>query len=349
MTPFTMYDVAICGAGAVGSYLATLFSRKYKTVLIEENSNIGFPISCSGLYSKRILDFIDLDKNLIENEIRGARIHAGGKTFTFSRGRTEAYVVRRDRLDASLAVQAKKNGCDVLASTRLVDFSVNGSVSVKLSVNGSIKGIESKLLAGCDGPLSFVRKKSMLKDPSEILQGVFCYADESDESDFVDLWFGGIAPGFFAWRIPRGETVEYGLATRKNASVLFKKFLLQHNAKAKKMYGGLIPIGPPKRIISKSVFLCGDSAAMTKPFTGGGVIYGFTSARLAYENIVPGEQKTLEAYQKKWESNLRKEINIGMFLKTGFSFPAFIHKAFLGILEKRQKKLDMDMPSSIFS
>ncbi|MBI5355136.1 MAG: NAD(P)/FAD-dependent oxidoreductase [Candidatus Aenigmarchaeota archaeon] len=344
-----MYDVAVCGSGAVGAYLASLFSRKYSTVLIEENAKIGLPIACSGLYSKRLLEFVDMDKDLIENEIRGARIHAGGKTFTFSRGRIEAYVVRRDRLDLALAAQAEKNGCDVLTSTRLVDFSVNGSVNMALSSGGSAKGIESKLLAGCDGPLSTIRKKSMLKGPKEILQGVFCYADECDFSDSVDLWFGDVAPGFFAWRIPRGETVEYGLATRKNANALFKKFLSQQKASVKKMYGGLIPVGPPRRIISNGVFLCGDSAAMTKPFTGGGIIYGFTSAKLAYENIVPGEQITLEAYQQKWESTLMKEINIGLLLKAGYSFPSFVHRILLGILEKRQKKLDMDMPSSIFS
>lgn len=349
MTAFSMYDVAICGSGAVGAYLASLFSRKYKTALIEENTEVGFPIACSGLYSKRLLDFMDLKKELIENEIRGARIHAGGKTFTFSRGRTEAYVVRRDRLDASLAGQAAKNGCDILTSTRLVDFSVNGSVKMKLSEGGVFKDAEAKLLAGCDGPLSAIRKKSMLKEPKEILQGIFCYADECDFSDSVDLWFGDVAPGFFAWRIPRGDMVEYGLATRKDANARFKKFFATQNVRVKKMYGGLIPIGPPKRIISQNVFLCGDSAAMTKPFTGGGIIYGFTSAKLAYENIIPGNQNTLENYQKKWESTLRKEINIGMLLKTGYSFPSFIHRMLLGILEKRQKKLDMDMPSSIFS
>ncbi len=343
-----MYDIAVCGAGAVGSYLARTFSEKWKTLLIEDNSQIGFPIACSGLYSKRLLEFMDLKKELIENEIKGANIHAGGKTYFFSRGKTEAYVVKRDFLDSHLASEAEKRGCTVVTSTRLTDYSIGNKIKLKLLSRGKEKTEEARVLAGCDGPLSLVRRKAGLEEPREMLQGIFCYAQEEDYSQLVDLWFGPV-PGFFAWRIPRGKTVEYGIATRENAKQVFEKFIKERNVKIKNMYGGLIPIGPPKRIISDSVFLCGDSAAMTKPFTGGGIIYGFASAKIAYDTIIPGEQSSLEKYQREWERTLRKEIQIGLMLKRGYSLPASLHRLILGALERKQKTLDMDMPSSIFN
>lgn len=343
-----MYDLVVCGAGAVGSYLASLFAKKHRVALIEENSLIGKPLACSGLYSKRLLEFIDPPKELIENEITGANIHAGGRTFVFSRGRTEAYVIRRDGLDAFLVGEAEKNGSDVLTSHRLTGYAVNGNISIELHSEGKTKEIEAKTLAGCDGPRSIVRKTAGLKDPKETLQGIFCYADEEDDSSFVDLWFG-LVPGFFAWRIPRGHTVEYGIAAKDNARALFQKFIREREVKIKGMYGGLIPIGPPKRIVSQGVFLCGDSAAMTKPFTGGGIIYGFTSANVAFDTIEPGDQRSLEQYQKEWKRKLRKEIKMGLLMKSAYSFPPFIQRLALSLLERRQGKLDMDMPSSVFS
>jgi digeranylgeranylglycerophospholipid reductase len=342
-----MFDLAVVGAGPVGSYLSWKFSEKgYKVLLLEEHKEIGKPLACSGIISKRLWNFIPFKKELVENVIRGARIHLEGKEYLL-KGKINAYMINRIKLDNFLASEAESSGVELKKGYLFQDFmETPDHITIY-----SKKIFKTKLLAGCDGPLSTVRKSAGLEKPKEFLQGIFTYVNKEDWSNFVDIYFSKvIAPKFFAWRVPRGKEIEYGLATdiRYNTKKYFLKFLKKFSVKSNKIYSGLIPINPPNVIHKGRVFLCGDAAAQVKPYTGGGVLYGLTCAKIASQIIDPNHPRTINLYERMWRKKLSKEIKVGMWIKRAYSFSSFSQKILLRFIEKKSQFIDMDKPSTIF-
>ncbi|MCD6477699.1 MAG: NAD(P)/FAD-dependent oxidoreductase [Candidatus Aenigmarchaeota archaeon] len=338
-----MYDLIVCGAGPIGSYLGLRFSKRgYKTLVLEEHSEIGKPLACSGLMSKRLWDFIPYNKKLIEKEIEGARIHLDKNVYTFRSN--QAIVVNRVSLDRYMYKLAVERGAEYSLLSRLINFFEEGDkVSIYYKNKGKIINVHSRLLAGTDGPLSKVRKILNLREPN-YLQGVFTYVEEEGDS-FVDIYLKD-SPGFFVWKIPRSMgLMEYGIASNRRAIFYFRKFMRKKGIKPRKIYSGLIPYGLLPSITSRRVFLCGDAASQVKPYSGGGVIYGLTSAKIASDVICP-KNPNMKEYESRWRNEIGKEIKTGMWIKRFYRLPSPLLKIMLNILSKK-KGLDMDKPSTI--
>ncbi|MFH1657005.1 MAG: hypothetical protein ABH919_00915, partial [bacterium] len=106
---------------------------------------------------------------------------------------------------------------------------------------------------------------------------------QEDYSQQVNTW--PIASGF-CWKVPRGKNIEYG-AMGKIESVKeeFNRFFFQENISSRgKIEAALIPQGfvLPN---SENITLCGDAAGLTKPWSGGGVIWGLTAAEILLKNF----------------------------------------------------------------
>ncbi|MCD6368050.1 MAG: geranylgeranyl reductase family protein [Candidatus Aenigmarchaeota archaeon] len=339
-----MFDFTICGAGPIGSFLAWKLSlRGYKVLLIEEHPKPGLPLACSGLISKRIFTFVPYNKSLIERQIHGARIHVKNKTFTFKS--SQPLVFNRTKLDQYIFDIARNSGVEMMLSTKLFSFFERDDlVTLYIKRNGKLMTLQTKILIGCDGPLSTVRSQLNIPQP-KFLHGIFTYSSGSLD-DFVDLYLKE-SPDFFAWRIPRYSLVEYGIASSHHTKTFFQKFLKKHKIKPTKIYSGLIPFGLLPRISSHRVLLCGDAASMTKPHTGGGVIYGLTCADIASRVIDP-DDPNLSFVESLIKKKLKKEILTGLFIKNSYRLPTPFLSLALSILSKR-RDLDMDKPSTIFN
>lgn len=337
-----MYDFTVCGAGPVGSFLAwKLSERGHSVLMLEEHRKIGEPLACSGLVSKNLWDYVPFQKSLVEREIKGARLHLGTKTHVFRS--TQAVVINRTKLDRFLAGRAEKAGTKLVRGARLFNF-FEGKEHVSLYVKSStFENIKTSVLAGCDGPLSVVRENMGLASP-EFLHGIFCYTDEEPDS-YVDLYYKK-APGFFGWRIPRKNGVEYGVASETDAKNYFEKFSKKLKFSYKKVYSGLIPFGLLSRVTTKRVFLCGDAASQTKPHTGGGVVYGLTAADIASSLIKPKEPD-MKAYERGWRKRLAREIRLGLWIKRAYALPSPLLNPVLNSLS-RKSGLEMDRPSSVW-
>jgi len=204
-------------------------------------------------------------------------------------------------------------------------------------------------VAGCDGPKSRVRRELGLPEPDELLHGVLGFDETPDHQDFVDVHL--TVPKFFAWRIPRGEAgVEYGLAVPPgdDARERFEEFVDGYDADVTRRCSGLIPIGPPKRVTGSRSFLIGDAAAQTKPFTGGGILYGMTAADHAAREIDPDDPSTLGDYERAWRDDLRGDIRLGHAVRAGYSVPKAVQKAGMKAFEG-EIGVHMDRPSTLFS
>ncbi|MBD3262776.1 FAD-dependent oxidoreductase [Candidatus Woesearchaeota archaeon] len=249
--------VAIIGGGITGSYIAWQLRKKgHKVTLFEQKTRQGKQ-ACSGLISERIWAFIPENKSLIQNKINSSIIHIKEK-------------------DVKLSFKPQMLAFDRPALDRYV---------LGLALDANVRFVIEKIeelpdsfdrIIGCDGALSITRKILGLKSP-KFRMGILCKIDEKDKSNSVETW---PLKGGFAWRIPRKEYVEYGvLASVEKAKEEFLHFCIKQNIKPKRQHAALIPQG---LVLSDNpkIALCGDAAGLTKPWTGGGVIWALTAAEI---------------------------------------------------------------------
>lgn len=364
------YDLIVVGGSAVGLYLAKEFSQKGNSVLVlERKKEIGGKV-CSGLVSKHIFSFFKKENlgDLIENNFDKARIWIENKYFDFS---GEALLFNRQKLDEFLFKEAQKAGAEVQFQKEVIKIEENKDfVLVKTKDGTEFKG---KVLAGCDGVLSRVAKEVGLPQQKKLLLGIVTklttnnlkLKTKNSKLNFPELFFTKDFPGFFGWKIPRENVIEYGTALepkkrpkerleewlKKNFQFSRPPYFTRRNGRAIfnfQFQAALIPSYPLKKTTTKRIFLCGDAAGQIKPYTGGGLIYGFTAAKIASKVINP-QNPHLEIYEKEWRKKLIPEIKMGNFLKKCYSLPGFLKITGVSFLNKlqRKKKLDQDNPLTI--
>jgi geranylgeranyl reductase family protein len=344
------YDVVVVGAGPVGSTAARHAALNgAKALLLEEHASIGSPVGCTGLLSTRALAECELkpSNEFVFNSVRGAFVHSpDGQCLPIDGKQTKAYVVSRKNFDRTLAVMAVEEGVELALRTRAIGFERNNTetgkeisqVKLKVLRNGKPETIFTSVVIGADGVKSRIASYAGLEKPARILPGIQIEAPyASDDSDFVELFPGSFAPGFFAWTVPVNEKVsriglalEPGLAWKngqeKNSPLFYLEKFLSSNSHVKSKYSGSmldfivggIPIGPPKKTVSDGIMLAGDAAGQAKPTSGGGIytgafaakIAGKVSAKAAFEGDTSA--KRLSEYDQLWRKGLGKELEIGM-------------------------------------
>jgi len=257
--------VAIVGAGIIGLYLAWKLAEKGEEVIVfEKKEKIGKE-ACSGLFSERILDFIPQSQKLIQNKIEYCLIHfpKGTLKIQFSK---PFFAMSHSELDNLVADLAEKAGVKIILNH---------------SVNSLPEGFDR--IIGCDGAMSRVRKNLGLKEPQFRL-GIQGFVKEKNSSDrrHVETW--PTISGFL-WKIPRGLETEYGIIEKpQKARIIFEEFLQRKNISLERINSALVPQG---LILSSdpSITLCGDAAGLTKPWSGGGVIWGLLASNLLLKNF----------------------------------------------------------------
>lgn len=351
-----MHDFVVVGAGPPGSRFARQASAEGADVLLLERGEPGPPLACSGHLSRDIWKFTPegARDRLLQNEIYGARFHLGGPGSRAYRFYTEdpiSNVIDRVELDRMLAQAAVDDGATLRTQTAATDFEVEDDhVAVTIATEAGPDTVRGRMVVGADGPASRVRRSVGLPEPSETLHGVLGFSDEEDYGDFVDVHL--TVERFFAWRIPRGDAgVEYGLAVppgAADASERLDDLAAGYGVDLVKRCSGLIPIGPPSSVTTDRVFLVGDAAAQTKPFTGGGILYGMRSADNAVATVDPTDPDTLDEYERAWRDELGREIRLGSLIRRCYSLPTPIQR--LGMrLTSGEIGVHMDEPTSFFT
>ena len=295
--------IAIIGAGINGLYLSWKFSEMGHKVKVFEKRNIIGKEACSGLFSERIFDFIPQSKKLIQNQINFALIHFPKKTVRvyFSR---KFFIINHAELDRLVAGLAQ-----------------NAGVQIKLNETGW-NPVSFDRVIGCDGANSGVRKSLYLLEP-EYRLGILGFVPEKDNSDFVETW--PVENGFI-WKIPKGNEIEYGvIANLNHARKFLDNFCRQNNLLLQNVKSALIPQGfiIPK---DRKITLCGDAAGLTKPWSGGGVIWGLRASDILLKNF-----PDLLKYQRDAKKHFYFKITISKFLTKvvyflGFNFPWLLPK-----------------------
>ncbi|MDI6806316.1 MAG: NAD(P)/FAD-dependent oxidoreductase [Candidatus Aenigmarchaeota archaeon] len=323
-----MHDVVIVGGGPSGCEVARLVSEEgYDALVIEEHSKIGIPTQCAGLVSFRIGG---IPEKLILNRIKVAKFCCRNEYFEV-KSRIPMFVIDRKGYDVFVAERAISAGAKLKMGIRFLNFK-NGKVVTNRG------NYQTKILIGADGPNSSVAKVAGIKLPKNLLKAVQAHMKSNFEPNVVELWFGSdTAPGNFAWVVPENEEeARVGLMMDDNPSPYFEKILKKRfgNSKTRNRIGGVIRYGLIEKSVANNILLVGDAAAMVKPFSLGGLVYGQIGSEFAGRACIKAlEQEDfskkffLKNYDFLWKEKLKFPIMKGLLLKKNFSIfqdtPAF--------------------------
>jgi digeranylgeranylglycerophospholipid reductase len=320
-------DIVVIGGGPCGSYAAyTAAKLGAKVTVCEEHETTGAPNHCAGHLNISSLKQmgIQVPQIAIENEIRGAIFHSPScRKFILKRRTPVTYVVDRILFDRYLARLALKAGVNYSFKSRVKSLSYDSKFVKGVTIEREQKRILAKVVVDAEGCSSALLKKTGLKglERSMVVRGIQAEVEGAEDLDqeMVEVYFGEkIAPGFFAWIIPRKDgSSKVGLATRLGDSRDYLKwFIEKHPVASKKLKKSKIirtslhPIplsGPLPKTYANGFLAVGDAASQVKPTTGGGVIFGLTCARaageVAYEAVKRHDYSNnfLSRYQSQWK------------------------------------------------
>ena len=287
------FDSIVVGAGPIGGYLSKkLNDNGHSVLLLEEHDEIGRPFQCAGLVNPAAMETIGLESSILTS-IWGANIHSpNGKRVSIGDPKVpRTFSVCRKIFDEAVVMQSIATGTEIMLSTKPVSASIeNEYVEVNIDGPNGSETVRCKLLCGADGAHSWVRRKFRMGNPTETMIGFQIeVTGYSGDDGMLDMYTGeSIAPGFFSWAIPTGETTRLGTWTKASlmggtSSEEFMSRLIEDKNLNSRFadcsevarFCGPVPSGIVRRPMRERVALFGDAAGICKPTTGGGIGPGF--------------------------------------------------------------------------
>jgi geranylgeranyl reductase family protein len=279
-------DIAIIGAGPVGSYTAYLLSKKgFHVNLFDRkiSSRVGHPIQCTGLLTSEIKKFLPLSKEFLINTFSHIQIFSPQYQITLNKNE---YLVDRNKFDQFILNLAIKRGTTFFPQHKLIKINRNtkGKHNLVFQYKDKLKMFSPDIIIGTDGPLSLIcqhlnpnKKKTFYYGLQAVTKGKF------DPSTYQVFFSNKNFPKLFAWCVPKSKNQALiGLAASENPSIHLNALLKRLNIKQKQIIekqAGIIPLFDSRlRTQHKNIFLLGDAASQVKATTLGGIIPGFKAA-----------------------------------------------------------------------
>jgi digeranylgeranylglycerophospholipid reductase len=226
------------------------------------------------------------------------------------------YTTDRDRFDQYLASKAVKAGAELRTGLECTKVKRN-------TVSTPEMDIEAKVIIGADGPLSLVGKSLGYGRSTYLCPGVSVRV-KGEFEPIPEMYFGTVAPGGYAWILPKKEGANVGLGVAKRFSQMpvgeyFDQFLeFKGIQTTEKPMGKLIPMsGPIKRTVIGDSLLVGDAAGQVMAVNGGGIpismICGRIAGQAAADTVLKGVPLT--AYEDKWKREINKPLRSAVHTK----------------------------------
>ena len=339
--------ITIVGAGPCGSYLAYLLAKQGKDVtVLEEHSNAGLPVQCTGIVTHSIEKFFKLKNEVIAKRLNKVIVVSKNRRIEVS---VDEIVMWRDKFDQFVAQMAQDAGAKILYNHKFLGFNGKNSIRAKDRKNDKIKDIESDFIVGADGPYSAVAKAAGIESDSKNYIGMQAKVRLSMDTSSFETYFGSDFPNFFGWCVPESQdTARLGIGCFENAREHFYRFL-QDRTKKKDVLcweSGLIPLYNPKKTIQKgNVYLIGDAASQVKATTGGGIIPSLKAAQTLCDCIANGKNYSREL-RKKSGRELLLHLRIRRILNkfSDIDYDKLIDLMDQNKVRKILKKYDRDTP-----
>lgn len=330
-----IYDVAVVGAGPAGSMAAYTAAREGCSVLlIEEHTQVGKPLHCTGKLTVHAFQDFDLPRETILNSVRAAVLHSPSNLqLHIRRKQVDSHIIDRALLDQRLAERAVSAGAELTLKTRVhnAQRSTDGLLNLRCKTNHEAQEFRSRLVIDAEGARPMLLKELGLTPRKSPLLGLQYQMSNIDlyAPDCVELYFGReLAPGFFAWIVPTGPAqARVGLCAQARPTTpplheLLRRFVEHHPVASRKLkegkieqvFGGRNPAGLIGRSFAHGVMVAGDSAGHVKPTSGGGVYFALKAGELAgktaAESLTTGslDEGSLRRYEVAWRRLLGGEL-----------------------------------------
>ena len=285
-------DVLVIGAGPAGLSAGRAAAKNgLKTIIVEEDKEIGVPVQCAEAIGEYLFPFMPLDipQNQLIWKTKGMYLWADGLAISKKGVMWAGYSVNRKNWDNWLALEARNEGAQLLLNTCLKNIEYNTNFEVEKAIvfkDNKEFAIKPKYIVAADGVNSTVINCLGVKEQYS-LGHVKSFEMENlnlKYPRYEQMFFGNFAPGAYAYIFPISKTsANVGIGTLKDKDIidnLFDNFinipfvqkqLSSGNTVVEK--SGDAPIrNLSKKIVYGNIFLVGDSANQNiKPFIEGSI------------------------------------------------------------------------------
>jgi digeranylgeranylglycerophospholipid reductase len=324
-----VYDVTVIGAGPAGSYVAgSLAAAGHRVLVVEKRDKVG-KASCAGIVGQECIQAFNIPENIILRRLNSATLFSpSGKPLHITRPEPQAAVLDRAAFDTLLAERAQAAGADYRFQCRAVNvITERDKTTTTVIYKDKEETIASQALVLAAGFAPGLLGRLGLGAFRDFTIGAQAEVTAPGLSE-VEIYFGAVAPGFFAWLAPTSPPLaRAGLLARQRPGRYLQKWLAElavagkiASTEVRISYGG-IPLRPLRRTSGERLIVVGDAAGQVKPTSGGGIYYGHLAAASAadvlHDALSDGDlsAKRLARYERAWRKQLGREIRIGYWAR----------------------------------
>jgi digeranylgeranylglycerophospholipid reductase len=325
-----MYDTIVIGSGPVGSRVACLLAGKgHRVLVVERKSSPDEKACCTGIIGRECADTYSIEDRVILRRVNSATLFSpSGNILRLRREETQACILDRAAFGVVMAERAQLAGAEYRFNSRAINVTIESDRAVvTVLAQGKEQAVPSKsVVIACGFAPGFLGRL-----------GLGCFRDftigvqaevTAPGLDEVEVYFGDMSPGFFAWLVPTTTPLaRAGLMSRKNPGFYLSKWLEYLKSQNKvastnvRINYGAIPLKPLTRTYGERMLAVGDAAGQVKPTSGGGIYYGLLCADIAAGNLHQAlvdddlSAKRLSSYERAWRRKLGRELRTGYWAR----------------------------------
>ena len=321
----TDWDAIVIGGGPAGSTAARYAAQGGASVLVIDGRDpIGSPLQCGELVPSNdemrrlcpdvpdIEDLLRTPEHVIS--LRTNQMHLvppSGKPLRYS---FEGLVLNRVAHDEELVELARSRGVEYLVGTLVAEI----KSSTVILADGS--QYNAQVIIGAGGHNDPLRKSHWDVDSLNIPVKFVLVDGKFD--DALELHFGSVAPGGYAWVFPKqgganiGLGIQRNLAKGRSLNLYSEEFFSRYQGEVIFSGAGSLPMsGTIPKFVKGNHLLVGDAAGMVLPSNGAGITIAMIGGRIAGQVVAEHlrDDTPLEEYETRWNKQMGKVMRNSKF------------------------------------